>query len=129
MIFRTGEPVGVVGTGVKIYNWKLQGVGVSLGNSVFVSYRNSLSTIRHEYGHTRQSVVLGPLYLVLGVIGALWFILYKLFLKKLGVDYKWFFMESMADRLGANAEVWFHNHIPITSVRANPNIFKYHYYI
>lgn len=40
---------------------------VTLGNYIFLSPRATDTTIRHEWGHTRQSLLLGPLYLI--VIG------------------------------------------------------------
>lgn len=41
--------------------------GVSLGHYVILGtyYKRSTTTINHEYGHTRQSLYLGPLYLFL----------------------------------------------------------------
>lgn len=46
------------------YNWRN---GVSLGCYVLMGtpYEDDLVTINHEYGHTRQSVIFGPLYLLL----------------------------------------------------------------
>lgn len=41
--------------------------GVSLGNYVLLGtwHSSRLDTVNHEYGHTRQSLYLGPLYLIL----------------------------------------------------------------
>ena len=41
--------------------------GVSLGRYIIVFQEAEESSIRHEYGHSKQSLYLGPLYLV--VIG------------------------------------------------------------
>lgn len=41
--------------------------GVSLGHYIFVHYRCNQNTINHEIGHSFQSQILGPLYLI--VIG------------------------------------------------------------
>lgn len=40
---------------------------VSLGNYIFVLNPNNSETVNHEYGHHKQSLYLGPLYLL--VIG------------------------------------------------------------
>lgn len=43
--------------------WKYDS-GLSLGQFVFVPRLTSNNTIRHEYGHSRQSLMLGWLYLL-----------------------------------------------------------------
>ena len=82
--------------------------GVSLGNYIFLDndgYYNYI-TIKHEYGHQKQSLMLGPLYLIIiclpSVIGNIIYrIKYKYFKKYYDYDsyYKqpW---EAWADRLG-----------------------------
>ena len=47
------------------YTWKF--AGVSLGNYIIVYRGADKSVIAHERGHQRQSLILGPLYLL--VIG------------------------------------------------------------
>lgn len=57
----------------------------------------------HEYGHTIQSLVLGPLYLLLvGLPSSLWCNLpaCKMYRKKNRVSYYSFFTERSADNLG-----------------------------
>lgn len=53
--------------GVKYIWYDAWGNGVSLGNYVLLGtwamYRDDI--INHEYGHTAQSKILGPLYLIL----------------------------------------------------------------
>jgi hypothetical protein len=39
--------------------------GISLGQYIIVNKNASENTIKHEYGHTRQSKILGPLYLII----------------------------------------------------------------
>lgn len=39
--------------------------GISLGEYIIVSKNASDTTIRHELGHSRQSIILGPLYLLI----------------------------------------------------------------
>lgn len=74
---------------------------ISLGDTVIVykyPYNKATwNTIKHEWGHTRQSLYLGPLYLiVIGIPSFLWACTYK-WLKK---DYYWFYTESWANKLG-----------------------------
>ena len=55
-----------------IYHWKAWS-GLSLGDYIFVNARASDLMIRHEAGHRRQSVMLGPLYLlVVGLPSFAW---------------------------------------------------------
>lgn len=58
-------------------------------------------TISHEWGHTRQSLYLGPLYLiVIGIPSFLWAnVIYPVWGHR-HHTYYWFFTESWADRLG-----------------------------
>lgn len=53
--------------GVKYVWYKNWPNGVSLGHYVLIGtyYENRLETINHEYGHTRQSLIFGPLYLLI----------------------------------------------------------------
>lgn len=39
--------------------------GVSLGRHIIVSVYAGERIVRHEYGHTKQSLFLGPLYLII----------------------------------------------------------------
>lgn len=81
-----------------IYHWKAWS-GLSLGDYIFVNARASDLMLRHEAGHRRQSVMLGPLYLLLvGLPSFLW-----ASLKRAGLfrdrDYYSFYTEKWADRL------------------------------
>ena len=40
---------------------------ITLGNHIFLSPIATDITVRHEWGHTRQSLILGPLYLIISV--------------------------------------------------------------
>ncbi len=82
--------------------------GVSLGNYIFLDNDGYYGyiTVRHEYGHQKQSLILGPLYLlVIGLPSVIGNIIdrikYKYFKKYYEYDsyYKqpW---EAWADRLG-----------------------------
>ena len=77
---------------------KMRG-GISLGRYIVI--QNGLGTpktIMHEWGHTRQSLYLGPLYLLVvglpSLLHAWWWN------KDRGVSYYAFFTERWADRLG-----------------------------
>lgn len=69
---------------------------VSLGNFVFLgNYRSDL-TQRHELGHCKQSMYLGPLYLfVIGVPSIIWASYYY----KTPHSYYSFYTEVWADKL------------------------------
>lgn len=80
---------------------------VSLGNIIFIheSFLHSKNIIPHEYGHTIQSYIFGPLYLIViglpsiiqNIIGSY---LYKKGNKKMHNNYYKRFPEKWADKLG-----------------------------
>lgn len=98
--------------GVKYIWFKNWRNGVSLGHYVILGtwYRYGETTINHEYGHTRQSVCLGPLYLLLiGLPSGTWNlidrVLMSVFPKKWNYKYAnkvYYSMpwEHWADKLG-----------------------------
>lgn len=71
--------------------------GITLGEYIFLGAKASTRELTryHEYGHVRQSRMLGPFYLIViglpSIIRA-WLNLYK--------DYYKFYTESWADKLG-----------------------------
>ena len=81
-----------------IYVYELPGYtgSVSLGKYIIVSkYRNDL-TIQHECGHCKQSIYLGPFYLiVIGIPSLIWNGISDYTNK----DYYWFYTEKWADKL------------------------------
>ena len=73
---------------------KLTDINLLLCN--LLSFRSLLS---HEYGHCLQSVMLGPLYLV--VVGLPSFVWANVIYHRIeGVKYTWFYTESWANYLG-----------------------------
>jgi hypothetical protein len=79
------------------------GGAISLGKYIFIfserMYRNDV--INHEYGHCRQSLYLGWLYLpIIGLQSILWAALGQPLRKKYGISYYWFWTEKWADKLG-----------------------------
>ena len=72
---------------------------VTLGQHIFLSPRATDNTIRHEWGHTRQSLMLGPLYLIIiGIPSILWAVTHKVIAP--GKNYYDFYTESWANKLG-----------------------------
>ena len=95
--------------------------GISLGLFIFVPNENNLDLLKytrqdserlkercdrisvHEYGHTIQSLILGPLYLLtVGIVSLSWSRLarYRKLRKKYGVPYSFAWPEQWADYLG-----------------------------
>ena len=85
----------------RFYWWPLLSA-ISLGNYRFVNKYSQISVAYHEYGHTKQSKMLGPLYLfVIGIPSIVWCIIHTY------VPYiysRWsyyaFYTESWANKLG-----------------------------
>ena len=75
---------------------------MSLGDYIFINPMSSQRTIQHEYGHSKQSELLGPLYLVIiGIPSVLHNIIHHL-CNKVGIkwDYYKFYTEYYANKLG-----------------------------
>lgn len=97
--------------GAVVTVWRYSKANAALGMFIFVneplSERSRLaayeSTRIHEYGHTVQSVILGPLYLiVIGLPSMLWCMLpvCRGYRKRNGVSYYVFYPERWANYLG-----------------------------
>jgi len=72
---------------------KMKG-GISLGKYIIVQHK---SLIRHESGHTKQSLLLGPLYLfIIGIPSFIWATIYTLVKPK--ISYYSFYTEKWADK-------------------------------
>ena len=81
------------------------GNSMSLGAFVFVAQNGGEAvfwrTCAHEYGHTLQSMLLGPLYLpVVALPSLVWCYAFAKWRKQHGVPYGRFYTERWADRLG-----------------------------
>lgn len=78
------------------------GGAVTLGQYVFISqtYKDQSAVIRHECGHVKQSLILGPLYLIVIGIPS---ILHAWLNDYIGCDekegYSHFYTEKWADKL------------------------------
>ena len=67
---------------------------IALNTDLFTDY----TTWYHERGHSIQSMILGPLYLVvIGIPSLLWAAWWN---PKRSMDYYWFYTEKWADKLG-----------------------------
>lgn len=71
--------------------------GISLGKYIIINQWSTEKTVKHEYGHTRQSKMLGPLYLF--VVG-LPSILHAALCSCKRHSYYDVFPENWADKLG-----------------------------
>ncbi len=95
--------------GAVVTRWRSPGASVSLGMFVFVSDAleepDARPTLVHEYGHTLQSLLLGPLYLlVIGIPSLTWgFLPYFARRREEGLPYTAFFTERWASRWGERA--------------------------
>lgn len=88
--------------GALAVEWRLRG-SMGLGMFIFLSKNASEAVKAHEYGHTVQSVILGPLFLpVIGLPSLLWcgLPLFKHYRKKNGISYYAFYPEKWANYLG-----------------------------
>ncbi len=76
--------------------------GITLGEYVVLGGGVSQEDIKHEYGHVRQSRMLGWLYLIVVGVPSLWHAFWhdKLWLRH--KEYEHFWTERWADRLGGN---------------------------
>jgi hypothetical protein len=92
----------------KVYCFKSSYIsGVSLGEYIILREGHSETTLDHEYGHTVQSRIFGPLYLiVIGIPSAVFNNLWDRKFHKTWTDQKrieWYYSrypEKWADRLG-----------------------------
>lgn len=76
---------------------------VTLGGFIVLRtrYMDEQDTLLHEWGHTRQSLMLGPLYLpVVGLPSIVWAALYGSVIPRSRNGYYRFYTERWADRLG-----------------------------
>ena len=82
----------------RIFTWRLTS-GISLSTYYIIVNQNADSnTIKHKKGHTIQSLILGPLYLI--VVGLPSIIWVRLTHKHTNKSYYWFYTEAWADKLG-----------------------------
>lgn len=72
---------------------------ISLGIFLFISEDESF-LVNHEYGHTLQSLILGPLYLlVIGIPSLIWAGCFEKYRQKYNKSYYDFYTEKWANKL------------------------------
>lgn len=85
------------------YNYNVQSGSVSLGTYIFLAegWWDNDTMLKHEQGHTKQSYMLGWLYLiVVGLPSFIWSNFFEGYRQRKGISYYSFFTERWADRLG-----------------------------
>ena len=108
MMFRRGDPDAFKYKDSYVVQAGKNGPGgaVSLGMFIFFfrDYGNGewkQKTVKHEYGHSIQSKILGPLFLlVIGLPSIIWAAAFKEFRRKRNISYYWLYTEKWADNLG-----------------------------
>ena len=74
-----------------------------VGYSVAMAEKYQHEILLHEYGHTVQSLILGPLFLpVIGIPSFIWASLpvFERFRERKGISYYWLYCEKWATKLG-----------------------------
>ena len=80
-----------------------KGSAISLGMFivVFGYYQDYTKILKHEYGHSIQSKILGPLYLlVIGLPSIIWAGCFNKYRQKNNISYYSFYTEKWANKLG-----------------------------
>lgn len=91
--------------GAMVKRWAFSG-SAGIGMFLFLDRAADREILVHEYGHSIQSVILGPLFfLVIGLPSLLWagLPLFRRYRQKRNRSYYWFYPERWASRLGAYA--------------------------
>lgn len=77
------------------------GGGISLGRYIIVNQFAGMKTIKHEYGHCKQSKYLGWLYLIIiGLPSLIWAWMYGPIVKPTKNGYYKLYTEKWADKIG-----------------------------
>lgn len=90
---------GIVRGNTMIYNYVLP--TMSLGSYIFVNIMSTDIAVKHSHGHSKQSRILGPLYLiVIGIPSLLHFIVYSI-CGRMGLSWNYykFYTELWANKL------------------------------
>ena len=82
------------------YSEKMNG-GISLGKYIILGKGMKPKDIMHEFGHQKQSFILGWLYLpIIGLPSLIWANCFGNYRKKHNVSYYSFYTEKIANKLG-----------------------------
>lgn len=85
------------------YTYNIKAGSVSLGTFIMLceSHKNNPTVLKHEQGHTKQSFILGWLFLiVIGLPSIIWAGCFDAYRKKNNISYYSFYTEKWADKLG-----------------------------
>jgi len=84
-----------------VTEWKFNR-SVSFGLFIFFNkYQKDYQLLRHEYGHTIQSLILGPLWIfVIGIPSIIWCGCFGKYRFMHNINYYSFYAEAWANRLG-----------------------------
>ncbi|MBQ3848218.1 MAG: hypothetical protein II748_05135 [Clostridia bacterium] len=88
--------------GASVRKWNIRG-SMTLGMFIMMDRKHGHDVLVHEYGHTIQSIILGPLYLlVIGLPSLLWAGLKssERYRQKKHRSYYWLYCERWANHLG-----------------------------
>ncbi len=91
--------------GATVKRWGISG-SAGMGMFLFLDRDADHFILVHEYGHSLQSIILGPLFLpVIGLPSLLWAGLpaARRYRRRRGRSYYWFYPERWANALGAYA--------------------------
>lgn len=91
--------------GAMVKRWAFPG-SAGIGMFLFLERDAGREILVHEYGHSIQSIILGPLFFfVIGLPSLLWagLPLFRRYRQKRNRSYYWFYPERWANRLGAYA--------------------------
>jgi hypothetical protein len=107
LLMRIWKPIGYsFFDGIKIFWIEKPGIGLSLGEYIFLDHQSDKDGMKHEYGHTLQSRKYGWAYLlIVGVPSVLGNIYDRIFHRTWMLDKrtKWYYSrwpEKQADMLG-----------------------------
>lgn len=88
---------------VIIYKCNLKSGSISLGNKIFLckEHWDDAYVTCHEYGHCKQSLMLGWFYLlVIGLPSFIWCNCFNKYRERKNINYYNFFTEKWANKLG-----------------------------
>lgn len=84
------------------YVYNLKSGSISLGTYVFLCevHKDDIMVLKHEKGHTKQSYILGWLYLIIiGLPSLIWAGCFNKYRIKHNKSYYWFYTEKWANKL------------------------------
>ncbi len=103
-LFSKGKAEGCY-HGAVVKRWTISG-SAGMGMFLFLDKDADQAMLTHEYGHSLQSIILGPLFLpIIALPSLLWAGLpaARRYRRRRGRSYYWFYPERWANTLGAYA--------------------------